>query len=554
MKKRILCILLSTACVLSACTTEKPEEKKPVEEEEEEEEEVPTPTEAPEEKEVPIEIGYRGNSCEFHSGDVVMAYGGYTTIEINDKAKEAYPKLQAYLEGFNKREEEDILQFFDYSEEELLSWFATGADIPYERNHIAQPVRADAKAFSLCVTDYVYYAGAHGVTSWRGINVDPVTGEEIRFDQVFADTSDLPQIIYDELLKQNSDLESYFANDASSKDALMDSLENTRLSDEGRFIAWALDTEGVWFYFEDYAMGTYAAGARSLEVLYADYPEIFHEEYFTGNTSTGIEQRATPLREGPVNVVESDKEIPYQKEEEFDYKITNPGKDAYVAAGLSKDAGKAGIRIKEKSHEDEVYEPNHKEWAERRGLDLLVLPYSDDDWTYEAENKADEEGRLILTVTGTGDDRIKYVLDLSDFAVDPDRDSSDVFGELAEQQIRFAAMDESGETLYISIGHSTYASTSPNTSYIIAVDVSSGELLWRSDNLVAKADNFIIEGSTIISGYGFSNEADFIYLLNKENGKVQEKIGVSNAPYCFVKQGNELIVLHYGKEVTYTIE
>ena len=551
MKKRILCILLSTVCVLSACTTEKPEDKAPVEEEEEKE---VTPTEAPEEKEVPIKIGYRGNSYEFHSGDVVMAYGGYTTIEITDDAKEAYPKLQTYLEDFNKGEEEDILRFFDDSEEELLNWFATGADIPYQLNHMTRPVRADAKAFSLCVTDYVYYGGAHGVTSWRGINVDPVTGEEIRFDDVFADTSDLPEIIFDELIRQNIDLESYFANDASSKDALMDSLRTTRLSDEDGFIAWTLDTEGVCFYFEDYAMGTYAAGARSLEVLYADHPEIFHEEYFSGNKTTGIEQRATQMREGPVNVVESDKEIPYQKEEEFSYRIANPGKNAYIAPGLSKDAGKAGIGIKEKSHEDEVYEPNHKEWAMNRGLDLQVLPYSDDVWTYEAENKADEEGRLTLTVTGSGDDKVKYILDLSDFAMDPDRDNSDVFGDLAEQQIRFAAMDENGQTLYISIGHSTYASTSPNTSYIIAVDVNSGELLWRSDNLVAKADNFIIEGSTIISGYGFSNEADYIYLLNKENGMIQEKIGVSNAPYCFVKNGSELIVLHYGKEVTYTIE
>ena len=43
-----------------------------------------------------------------------------------------------------------------------------------------------------------------------GFNYDPATGKSLEFDDVVSDTSDLPDIIFDELIRQNPDLKAYF--------------------------------------------------------------------------------------------------------------------------------------------------------------------------------------------------------------------------------------------------------------------------------------------------------------------------------------------------------
>lgn len=109
--------------------------------------------------------------------------------------------------------------------------------------------------------------------------------------------------------------------------------------------------------------------------------------------------------------------------------------------------------------------------------------------------------------------------------------------QFVEQRANWAAVE--GEVLYVAHGHRTYAKSSKGANaYISALDLRTGELLWRSAPLVANAANFVIRGGHVITGYGFTAEPDFLYVLDRATGKTLEKVKVKSGPeYLFVRDG-----------------
>ena len=111
----------------------------------------------------------------------------------------------------------------------------------------------------------------------------------------------------------------------------------------------------------------------------------------------------------------------------------------------------------------------------------------------------------------------KFAYDMSTFGLAPDfvhRDKNFVF-----QDILWAQLEDG--ILYVQHAHWTYAESSKNmNAYITAIDAKRGEILWRSQPLVANAGNFVLMGNYIVAGYGFTLENSMLYALHKANGKV----------------------------------
>lgn len=102
------------------------------------------------------------------------------------------------------------------------------------------------------------------------------------------------------------------------------------------------------------------------------------------------------------------------------------------------------------------------------------------------------------------------------------------------------------DILYVQHNHKTYARSSKGyNAYLSALDIRTGMLLWRSKPLVANANNFLVKDGAIITGYGFTAEPDFLYVLNKTDGRILQKVAVKSAPEYLVEKDDKLFVRTY---------
>lgn len=88
----------------------------------------------------------------------------------------------------------------------------------------------------------------------------------------------------------------------------------------------------------------------------------------------------------------------------------------------------------------------------------------------------------------------------------------------------------------------------------MAVELDSGSVLWKSEPLVSNAYNFEIIGDILISGYGFTQEDDYLYQLDIGTGKIVEQIPVKSKPDYIIRKGDVLYVRTYDTDYRFHIE
>jgi hypothetical protein len=83
---------------------------------------------------------------------------------------------------------------------------------------------------------------------------------------------------------------------------------------------------------------------------------------------------------------------------------------------------------------------------------------------------------------------------------------------------------------YVENAHLTYARSSFNqNAYITAIN-HRGKRLWRSKALVANSQTFAVGRDYLVTGYGFTAEPDWLYLLDPRTGRVVERLRLPSAP------------------------
>ena len=93
---------------------------------------------------------------------------------------------------------------------------------------------------------------------------------------------------------------------------------------------------------------------------------------------------------------------------------------------------------------------------------------------------------------------------------------------------------------------------SPGSCFMFAYDLNRDELLWRSADQSYNTMNFIVKGDIIICGYGFTDEKDYLYQINKNTGEIIDKIELKKQPDLLVEQDGKLYVHTYS--YNYVIE
>jgi hypothetical protein len=122
-------------------------------------------------------------------------------------------------------------------------------------------------------------------------------------------------------------------------------------------------------------------------------------------------------------------------------------------------------------------------------------------------------------------------------------------GEFVYEETVFAK--EAAGLLLVETAHSTYAASSyGRNAYLNAVDLKTKRLRWRSAALVANAGNFVLVNDTIVSGYGFTKEPDYLYAIDRATGRVKGRLALPSAPERIARHGNLLTVDTYDHRLT----
>lgn len=180
----------------------------------------------------------------------------------------------------------------------------------------------------------------------------------------------------------------------------------------------------------------------------------------------------------------------------------------------------------------------------------IVKALYDDTYNYFIYGVDFSEGRYLI-VANREIEGASYIFDFASYRMSPDYVKEDL--DYIAQRLNWARIENG--ILYVSHSHNTYAESSKGmNAYITAISLENNSVLWRSQPLVSNGQNFIIHNDVIVCGYGFTNEKDYLYTLDKNTGKVNGKLTLKTGPSYFVLKDNVFYVRTYNMDYTFKIE
>lgn len=270
----------------------------------------------------------------------------------------------------------------------------------------------------------------------------------------------------------------------------------------------------------------------------------FGEEVVTSSTATTVDETNETA---VAQTVESEQASDYPAEEHFVYQhVENPGWDYYLA-DETLTAGEQTVHL-EKLEETPNGVSDLQQWVADNQLDFQAMPYEDEKYVYNTfgDNAFDTYELLLKELSG---EEREITLDFSDYNYANDFEEEEK--AFVFQRIIWAKVEEN--ILYVATGHYTYAASSPHNAYITAIDMDDFHVLWKTSPLVCNSLSFEIVGDAIICGYGFTAEDDFLYILDKKTGVVQEAIPLKKAPEYIYRKDDILYVKTYDADLRFQI-
>lgn len=225
--------------------------------------------------------------------------------------------------------------------------------------------------------------------------------------------------------------------------------------------------------------------------------------------------------------------------------LEEPSWTYYTAEGVDTEEKPLTLQLeKVKEEPNEIID--NEEWLAENGIERPGFPYTDDAYQYDVGYNMDNTPYLTLTAVDNSE-TITYDFTCYQYAdeyLEKDYDYID-------QNILYAAVQN--DILYVATGHYTYAESCPHTAYITAIDLKTDQVLWRTEPMTCNARSFAVAGDYLICGYGFTQEDDYLKIVDIRNGKVMDEIPVNSAPEYIVKCGDKLLVRTYDTNYEFQI-
>ena len=463
-------------------------------------------------------------------GDYVYFTGYYESFKLKDGTVPAAARVNEGLESFYAGQRAHGDEIADTAVDDLFGedgYWDEEYSIPaysYDVNFGSVSRLAD-RYIQVAYNTYDYYGGAHGMPYLYFLLFDGETGDRKTIEDLFPGT----EKEFKDIVAEYS-IRAWKAGDDRYFNGYDPAMENRQ---RGSFLTSAsfdMITEftetGITICYTPYDQGAYASGFIDVDIPYealgfdlkggswepmkldsADYFNIECPDWSTRFVADGISDTLTV---SPLQLSQVSEEVSDWLDQE-----------AWSA--------RTGIALP-----DSMYGGTYGQGELRDGSHIYRLERDEASW-YLALSVYDE---------ATGKQQGTY--DLSMFLYTP------TYGnEFTTMEIPYAAIYDG--TLYVELAHRTYSADQPCTGYIVAIDAATGMLKWRSDMLVANGHNFLVGEDTIICGYGFTAEDDYLYILSRYSGAVLERRLLRSAPDYFIPMDDSLYVLTYNTAYEYLV-
>ena len=140
---------------------------------------------------------------------------------------------------------------------------------------------------------------------------------------------------------------------------------------------------------------------------------------------------------------------------------------------------------------------------------------------------------------------MKYAFDLRSFGFPPRAVAPRPYGP---QEIVWA--QQVARLLVVQTSHLGYAKDSAGRNgYLTGIDLDTGRVRWRSRSLVANAQNFAVVDRMIVSGYGFTAERDWLYLVDSRTGRIRDRLAIPSMAETITWSGKRIVVRAYDARV-----
>jgi len=180
--------------------------------------------------------------------------------------------------------------------------------------------------------------------------------------------------------------------------------------------------------------------------------------------------------------------------------------------------------------------------------------WMDENYIYCKSNVRNYEYTQLDVFDNTSDDgegELLYSFNMMDFHTAGGFTEESAYANFVSQGIRYALIKDG--VLYIATGHRTYAESCPATGYITAIDIETGEVIWKTEQRVCNTSSFAFVENGIVCGYGFTAEPDYLNVIDMKTGVLLSQYDVKNAVDYVVYKDGKLYVRTYSYNYVYNV-
>ncbi len=198
-----------------------------------------------------------------------------------------------------------------------------------------------------------------------------------------------------------------------------------------------------------------------------------------------------------------------------------------------------------------------EEWFRNNGLEETAIRYENEAmdemrprFRYESEiyhaiaYGVHYGNTMRVAITDDGQQTLYGAYNFDNFQYPPKARSG------ADHTLQYIKIE--GNIMYVAHTGNGYAKAfQGQTGYISAIDMRTNEILWTTEPLTCNS-SFEIVGNSIICGYGFSDEPDYLFVVDKYSGQRVQKIFLKKGPQYVVVKGNRVYVRTYSYDYVFS--